>query len=125
AYAIDNKQDTAWSNDLGAGRRNRECYAIFIPEQPIAHASGADLTIKLSQRHGGWNADDLHANNLGRFRISIATVKPTAAVALPEKVRAVLRIPREQRTSAQVSTLFRHWRSTVPEWKDANARVEA
>ena len=34
-------------------------------------------------------------------------------------------IPREQRTPAQVAAVFSYWRTTVPEWKDANDRIEA
>src|SRR6202035_1612252 len=70
SYAIDGSEETAWSNDLGPGRRNRDCHAIFILEKPIENAGGSELTIFLSQKHGGWNADDLQANNLGRFRLS-------------------------------------------------------
>jgi hypothetical protein len=40
-------------------------------------------------------------------------------------VREILAIPRDKRTAAQTSTVFSHWRTTVPEWKEANDRIEA
>jgi hypothetical protein len=40
-------------------------------------------------------------------------------------VRQILSTPRDQRRPAEEEAVFSHWRTTVPEWKDANERVEA
>ena len=38
-------------------------------------------------------------------------------------VRAILDIPPDRRTPAQVQTIFSDWRTTVPEWNVANDRI--
>ncbi len=126
SYAIDGNEETAWSNDLGPGRRNRDCAAVFVADKPIGGEGETELTIKLTQKHGGWNADDLHGNNLGRFRISFTTAAhPEALAAVPQGVRAILAVPRAQRSPAQVAALLSYWRASVPEAKELNARIEA
>jgi hypothetical protein len=63
-------------------------------------------------------------NNLGRFRLSVTAADGATADPVPPEVRAVLAIPRERRTPAQIAAVFGYWRTTVPEWKDANDRIE-
>jgi hypothetical protein len=124
-FAIDGKDETAWGIDAGPGRRNQPHNAVFLAEKPIANPGGTVLTIHLKQNHGGWNSDDNQSNNLGRFRLSITSTPDAAADPLPAGVRAILAIPRDRRTPEQVQTVFSYWRTTVPEWKDANAKIEA
>ncbi|SIO24182.1 Planctomycete cytochrome C [Singulisphaera sp. GP187] len=124
-YAIDGKAPTAWTFDLGPGRRNQPRKAVFVAEKPIAHAGGSLVTFYLNQSHGGWNSDDNQTNNLGRFRFSVTTAPDATADPLPKGVREILAIAAEQRTPAQVATVFSYWRTTVPEWKAANDRIEA
>jgi hypothetical protein len=75
--------------------------------------------------HGGWNSDDNQNMNLGRFRLSVTGASNAVADPLPRAVRDLLAIPRDQRTPAQKAVLFSFWRTTVPEWADVNARIEA
>src|SRR5262249_27964306 len=35
-FAIDGKDETAWGIDIGPGRRNRPCKAVFVAEKPIS-----------------------------------------------------------------------------------------
>jgi mono/diheme cytochrome c family protein len=123
-YAIDGNDDTAWGMDEGPGRHNLPHEAVFVLEKPIAGA-GQKLTIHLDQKHGGWNSDDLMTNNLGRFRISVCTAPQPKADPIPKRVRELLEIPRNQRTESQTAEIFSYWRTTVPEWKDANDRIAA
>lgn len=125
AYAIDGKDETAWTIDIGGGRSNVPRKAVFVFEKPVAFPAGAVFTFKLVQNHGGWNSDDNQNNNLGRFRFSVTEAEGATADPLPRAARAVLDVPRERRTPAQTATLFRAWRETVPEWKDANDQIEA
>jgi hypothetical protein len=125
SYAIDGKDDTAWSSDLGPGRHNAESEAVFTPEKPVEGEGATEYVLKLKQNHGGWNSDDLQGNNLGRFRFSYTTTPDAAVDPVPRAVREILAVAREQRTPAQVAALFSYWRTTVPEWKDANAQIEA
>jgi hypothetical protein len=124
-YAIDGKDDTAWTTDIGPGRRNVPRKAVFTLEQPISFAGGATLKFKLAQMHGGWNSDDNQNNNLGRFRFSVTTATDAKADPVPAGVRKVMETPREARTTAQIAQVFSHWRTMVPEWKEANDRIES
>ena len=123
AYAIDDKEETAWGIDVGAGLRNVPRKAVFNFEKPIANEASTILTIYLSQRHGGWNSDDNMNNNLGRLRLSITTAPTPVADPVPANVREVFKTPREQRTKAQVEAVFSYWRTTLPEFSDYNQQI--
>ncbi len=125
SFAIDGKDETAWGIDVGPGRRNQPRQAVFVPRSRSAFPGGASLTFTLVQNHGGWNSDDNQNNNLGRFRLSITSAPEPAADLVPRDVRAILAVPRDKRTAAQVNAVFSYWRTTVPEWKEANAQIEA
>ena len=45
-------------------------------------------------------------NLIGRFRVSVTTAKAPAADPLPARVAKILAIPADQRTPAQMATLF-------------------
>jgi YD repeat-containing protein len=124
AFAIDGKDDTAWGIDAGPGRRNVDRKAVFVPEKPVEVPDGAILTFHLKQMHGGWNSDDNQNNNLGRFRFSVTDADNPAADPLPKRVRDVFALPPDARTPAQLDAVFAYWRTTVAEWKDANAEIE-
>ncbi len=124
ALAIDGCNETAWGFDAGPGRRNQPRQAVFAAQEPIANPNGTILTFYLSQMHGGWNSDDNQNNNLGRFRLSITTSPDPVADPLPQRVRDILAIPRNERTPEQVQTVFSYWRTTVPEWNDVNAKID-
>jgi hypothetical protein len=128
-YAIDGDDKTAWGIDSGPGRRNQARKAVFRLEKPAPSSEeGTVLTITLVQNHGGWNSDDHMNNNLGRFRLSATTCADPAklkADPLPKRVRDILAVPRDRRTLSQVAEVFAYWRTTVPEFKDANDRIEA
>ncbi|HMX30520.1 MAG TPA: DUF1549 and DUF1553 domain-containing protein, partial [Blastocatellia bacterium] len=122
-FAIDGKDETAWGIDAGPGRRNVPRKAVFVPEAPVSNEGGTILTFYLKQNHGGWNSDDNQNNNLGRVRLSFTTAPEVVADPLPAGVREILALPRERRTQAQVQTVFGYWRTTVPEWADANRQI--
>jgi hypothetical protein len=125
SFAIDDKNETAWGMDVGPGRRNQPCKAVFLAANPISHPSGTILTFSLVQNHGGWNSDDNQSINLGRFRLSLTTQPGATADPLPARVRELLSVPHDRRTPAQEGVIFSYWRSTVGDWKDANDRIEA
>src|SRR5262249_12141612 len=56
-FAIDGKDETAWSIDVGPGLRNQPRKAVFVTESP-AGVAGGWLHVYLKQNHGGWNSDD-------------------------------------------------------------------
>ncbi|MFO0907843.1 MAG: PSD1 and planctomycete cytochrome C domain-containing protein [Isosphaeraceae bacterium] len=124
-YAIDGNDETAWGIDVGPGRRNLPRQAVFVPEKPISFPAGTILTIYLKQNHGGWNSDDNQNYNLGRFRLAITSVAAPQADTVPRAVRQILdTLAPDQRTPAQTAAVFSHWRTTVPQWTEANAAIE-
>ncbi len=102
-FAIDGKEETAWGTDSGPGRRNQPRQAVFVFAEPVDFPEGTVLTVFLSQRHGGWNSDDNMNHNLGRFRLSVTDGADAEASPMPS---------------------FSTFRTTVPEWKQANDEIE-
>ncbi|HEY2146796.1 MAG TPA: DUF1553 domain-containing protein, partial [Pirellulales bacterium] len=121
-FAIDGKDETAWATDSDPGRRNRPHQAVFTLEKPLTEPT--DVTILLKQDHGGWNSDDNQNHNLGRMRLSFATTEGAVADPVPAAVGEILAIPREKRSPEQERAVFSYWRTTVPEWTDANEVIE-
>jgi hypothetical protein len=124
-YAIDGNDLTAWGFDAGPGHRNAPRKAVFNAEKPVSFPAGTVLTFHLKQNHGGWNSDDNQNCNLGRFRLSITSAPNAEADPLPKAVRAALSVPADRRSPAEAAAVFSYWRTTVPEWKEANERIEA
>ena len=124
-YAIDGDELTAWGIDAGAGRSNVPRKAVFVLEQPIDATDGVRITIRLAQLHGEPYIIDTYNQNLGRFRFSVTSDERATADSLPAAVRDALAVPAADRTPAEADAVFSFWRSTVPEWRDANARIEA
>ena len=124
-YAIDGNKETAWTTDCGPGRRNLPRKAVFLAEKPFGFPKGTVLTFYVEQDHGGWNSDDNQNYNLGRFRLSLTTRPGAEADPLPARVREILTMPPDQRTPAQEGAVFSYWRTTVPQWRDANDRIES
>ncbi len=124
-FAIDGKSDTAWGIDAGPGRRNQPRKAVFLPESPLLFTNGVELNFRLEQKHGGWNSDDNQTHNLGRFRLSVTSATNVVADPLPAGVREVFDTPRDQRSPAQIATVFCYWRTMVPEFQATNKKIEA
>ena len=125
SYANDNNNDTAWGIDAGPGRRNQDRKAVFECVTNAGFAGGTIWDIRVVQQHGGWNSDENMNNNLGRFRISVTTnVGPIVADQVPKRVRDIIAIPREKRSPQQITTVFNYWRTTLPEFKETNDKIE-
>jgi hypothetical protein len=121
-FAIDGKDETAWTLDAGPGLRNQARKAVFVLEKPVTTAA---LNIYLKMNHGGANSDDNENNNLGRIRLSVTSAPAPTADPVPQSVRDLFAIPRAQRTAEQRNVIFRYWRTTVPEWREDNERIAA
>lgn len=125
-YVIDGSDDTAWTTDLGPGRRNQDAQVVAkFATNGWESAGGTFLKIWLKFRHGG---DDPHGRTssfLGRFRIALTTAPDPHADSVPAPVRSVLAIPREQRTARQQRMIFAEWRKTLLELKELNNGIDA
>jgi hypothetical protein len=124
SFAIDGNDDTAWATDRDPGRRNEPHEIVFSLEKPLANPDGATLTFLIKQNGGGWNSDDNQNHNLGRFRLSLTATPGAEADPVPPAVREIMALPRDKRTPEQEAAVFSYWRTTVPEWVDANKRID-
>jgi hypothetical protein len=126
SYLVDGKDETAWTTDRGAGRRNEDAQVIvtFATNTWLA-AEGTLIRVWLKYRHGG---DDGHGREnqfLGRFRLAVTSDENPHADPVPAPVRAALETPREKRTEQQRALLFSAWRRTVPDLATLNEQIEA
>jgi dsRNA-specific ribonuclease len=119
-FAIDGKDETAWSPDIGWGRSNGPHEAVFTFEKPIEVPAGAKVTFHLVQNHGGWNSDDNQNNNIGRFRLSV-----TDAKTLDGLTPMALSGSPDNWTDAQWQVAFTHYRPTVNAWQAEHEKIEA
>jgi hypothetical protein len=124
-FAIDGSDLTAWGIDAGPGRSNLPRKAVFVLDKPIDASRGVRITFKLAQLHGEFYEPGTYDQNLGRFRFSVTAADAAQADALPAEARDALSVPTADRTPAQAVAVFSHWRTTVPEWQEANARIES
>jgi mono/diheme cytochrome c family protein len=122
-FAIDGKDETAWSTDAGPGLRNQPRNAVFVASTPIDNPGGTILTFYLAQNHAGPNSDKDDNNNIGKMRLSLTTAANAIADPVPAGVREILSIPEAKRTPEQTATVFSYWRTTVPEWRKANGEI--
>lgn len=122
--AIDGDAKTAWSIDAGPGRRNQDRKAVFTVRDPIGFDGGTLLTFRLQQRQDEKISTAGGKPNIGRFRLSITTDPSPEADPLPADVRRLLTIPSEQRTSAQRRAIFSFYRTTDPQYAEANRKID-
>jgi len=123
--AIDGKRETAWGIDAGPGRRNTDRKAVFVADKNVAFPTGTVLTFRLVSQRVGRNDDDRQQANLGRLRLSVTAAKDPVADPIPKRVREILAVPAARRSPAQEAAVFSYWRSIVPEFNEANQRIEA
>jgi hypothetical protein len=84
-FAIDRKNETAWTTDIGPGRSNVPRKAVFVFDKPIENPKGTILTFKLVQNHGGWNSDDNRTITWGDSDLQLLTTTARSrSIASPD-----------------------------------------
>jgi hypothetical protein len=121
---IDGNPKTHWNGDAGPGRRNQDREIVFVSSQPSGFDGGTTLTFQVAQKFD--ESIDLRGGkpNIGRFRISITTAANPKADPLPANVRRILAIPAEKRSREEQREVFGYYRTTVPEWAEANKKID-
>jgi hypothetical protein len=118
--AIDGDKKSAWAVDPQFGKDHA---AVFETETEIGFEGGTILTFTL----------EFHNNTghgIGRPRLSVSTEAsaPVTGDSLPDAVQILLtRLsdrPEEQLSSVERETLVRWYRTTDPEWRKLNQRVQ-
>lgn len=123
-FAHDDCTDSAWDIYAGPGRSNQARKAVFVCDKPIENPGGAILTVYLDQSHGGYDSNVGQNNNLGRIRLAATDAAKPVADPLPKRVREIVERGRQGRTADENREVFSYWRTTVPEWGDANRAID-
>ncbi len=115
--AVDNPK--GWyinaTRDVGA-RLDRQ--AVFVFDKPIGYPGGSVITVKLKFAGGALG------QGIGRFRISVTTEpNPLFVVSVPARLRRVLNVLPEGRTSKEASDLTTQFRNTTPLLKTERDRI--
>jgi hypothetical protein len=118
--AIDGDKKSGWAIDPKFGQDHA---AVFEAEKEIDVPAILTFTLDFRGNTG---------HNLGRFRLSVGRnpTAPIVAASIPQSALAVLDIPHEQRSPAQVEALKRWFRTIDPGWRtlrkaiDDHARTE-
>ena len=115
AGAIDGNQATGWAVAPQFGKPHT---AVFEIKDPIAFASGTELTITMVQKFPG------KEHNLGKFRLSVTTSKtPIPLNGPPAPIAQILAVEPDKRTPEQKAEMTRYFRSLDPEYSRLTQRV--
>jgi hypothetical protein len=121
---VDGDFKTHWSSDAGPGRRNLDRKMVFVAGQPVGFEGGTILTLQVAQKSDQTISLRGGKPNIGRFRLSVTRTQNPQADPLPAGVRHILAIPASERTKEQQRDVFGYYRTTIPEWAEANGRID-
>ena len=103
---LDNNSETGWSIAPQTGKAH---HAVIQTASPLEIPAGASLIISLEHQY----PSDFAA--IGRFRLSASTIPGAPAVQpLPDEMRKILAITRENRDPAEKKRLETYYRSISP-----------
>jgi hypothetical protein len=105
-----------WAIDASTHSPRRE--AVFVPDKPLGLPGGTILTITLKHemRHA--------SRNIGRFRLSVTTAEdPEFVVRIPARLRPLLDVPAQKRTSEQAEELATAHRSVAPSLEPTRKQI--
>mgnify|MGYP000458431892 CR=1 FL=1 len=123
-YLIDGKDETAWSPDRGAGRRNAPVELIARFNEPLHAPAGTKLRATLHFKHGGKDGHGRTSHHLGRYRIALTT-DPSPSPPMRPDVRVALATPSKERSTFQRQLIFTAWREAQPDFAVATAAADA
>ena len=124
-FAIDGSLKTAWTTDIGPGRRNVDHQAVFVLDKPVDFKGDVVVSIRPVMKHGGWNSDDNQNYLLGRYRFSVTKSADADTDVIPESVRAILAVPANRRSPEEQEIAFRSWVTHQPELAKFNQQIDA
>ena len=124
SFLIDGKENTGWSPDRGAGRRNVATEVVVQFKEPLDFPAGTTFRGTLAFHHGGSDIHGRGTNHLGRFRVALTTSPAPAASKISTEARLALEKPVADRTESQRAALFTAWRLSEPALAMENAQIE-
>ncbi len=130
-FLIDGNNKTAWRADRGPILRETDSVAMITLAEPLELPEGAELKVRLIQEHGGdGGIDNLQ---LGRFRVGVTDAETPELAPHDHAVTLAIRRAASTAPAADQNNvdaehtpvLFRAWRESVSEFKEANQRIAA
>ena len=111
AFATDGDNKTAWAIEAGPDRTNQPRLLIANLAEPLLHEGKGPLYLRfeLHCQHGGWNSNDNHHRNLGRFRFSFSETAWPDREPVSPTVAAILAKPENQWTDSERAELEIAW----------------
>ena len=111
AFATDGDTKTAWATEAGPDRTNQPRLLIANLAEPLMHEGDGPLHLRfeLHCQHGGWNSNDNHHRNLGRFRFSFSPTAWPDRQPISPTVAAILAKPDKEWTDAEQAQVVTAW----------------
>ncbi|MGE3805285.1 MAG: DUF1549 domain-containing protein [Gemmataceae bacterium] len=100
AKAIDNNPGTGWAVSPEFGKKHQ---AVFELKRALQTQNGAELVLTLEQKYAGKD------HSIGKFRVSVTSMKPVRINQLPPAITAILKVPADKRTPQQQQQLTAHF----------------
>jgi hypothetical protein len=124
SFVADGVGQTAWSTDTQLALRHQDRKLVLQFKEPLTLAANEQLVIQIVQKFPGFE-DILFGIHpvVGRFRLSTTAAANPQADPVPAPVRQWLNIAASQRTPQQQQAIFKHFRTTVDEWKATNDKI--
>ncbi|MGE3405997.1 MAG: DUF1553 domain-containing protein, partial [Pirellulales bacterium] len=94
-HVLDDGPMTGWSFNFVKGQPNTDHRAIFLTQADVGGADGSRLTFTLDHQF-----ITVVRNAFGRFQL-LASNAPRESLALDEAIKAIIKIPADQRTPQQ------------------------
>jgi len=119
---IDGSMKTHWYSDFGPVKRNQDRTIVITPQSPAGFDGGTYFVFQLAEKFDesiSWGKP-----NIGRFRLSVTTDPNPTADPVPPQIRRIMAIPERERTAEHKRELFSYYRTTVPEWAEANKKID-
>ncbi len=116
SFANDGDQKTAWATDQGWPRSNQPRVLVMNLKEKVSSVEGKPIFFKVEVgcHHGGWNSDDNHHRNLGRFRFSFSTGRFNQPAPLSPKLITLLAKAEGAWTADESDYLFDSWMKAEP-----------
>ena len=118
AKAIDGQPGGPNNGWAIANQQGKDHTAIFMIETPVAHEGGTVFRFVLQQPY-----DETHT--LGKFRLAVTTQSGPLPFGMPDPIKAILDIARENRDVKQGEELTKYFRDNDASWKALQDQLAA
>ncbi|WP_153556860.1 PSD1 and planctomycete cytochrome C domain-containing protein [Roseimaritima sediminicola] len=128
SFATDGDMQTAWATETDIANTNQPRVLVVNLKQPLQNPGAAagrplHLRFEIACQHGGWNSNDNHHRNLGRFRLSLASQRFPEHRPETPRVREAMDVERAHRSPAETKRLFDAWISASERFADEAAEM--